>query len=153
MEDSSRSWKGLYNIDPISNILPRLSLAFKIIVVLIYGLWINIANCEKIPPTELTKFKLAMIMCVIGVFHFCVVCHVSKRVTPFLSLILTILLGIFEGFYFWIILVYINAMETPLVCKIERSGLNPSVQSQYPIGCSECDIIKGTPTNCTFYDF
>ena len=113
----------------------------------------NVANCEKIPPTELAKFRLGMIMCVIGVFHFCVVWHVSKKVTAFLTLILTILLWIFEGFYFWIILAYINAMETPLVCKIERNGLNPSIHSQYPIGCSDGDIIKGTPTNCTFYDF
>ena len=113
----------------------------------------NVAICDKIPPTKLAKFKLGMIMCVIGVFHFCVVWHVSKKVTAFLILVLTILFGIFEGIYFWIILAYIDAMETPLVCKIERSGLNPSVHSQYPIGCSDGDIIKGTPTNCTFYDF
>ena len=151
IEDSSRSWKGLHDIDTISNILPRLFLAFKIIGVLLYGLWMNIANCDKIPPTVLAKLKLGMIMCFIGAFHFCVVCYVSKKVTAFLTLILTILLWIFEGFYFWIILAYINAMETPLVCKIER------FHSHYPIGCTDCDIIEASlsrmiPRNCTFND-
>ena len=151
IEDSSRSWKGLLDIDTISNTLPRLCLAFKIIGVLLYGLWMNIANCDKIPPTKLAKFKLGMIMCFIGAFHFCVVCYVSKKVTAFLTLILTILIGIFEGFYFWIILAYINAMETPLVCKIER------FHSHYPIGCTDCDIIEASlsgmiPRNCTFND-
>ena len=111
----------------------------------------NIGNYDKIPPTELAKLKLGMIMCVIGVFHFCVVWHVSKKVTAFLTLILTILFGIFEGFYFWIILAYINAMEIPLVCKIER------FHSHYPIGCTDCGIIEASlsgmiPRNCTFND-
>ena len=97
--------ESLHDIDTISNNLARLFLAFKIIGLLLYGLWMNIANCDKIPPTVLAKLKLGMIMCFIGAFHFCVVCYVSKKVTAFLTLILTILFGIFEGFYFWIILV------------------------------------------------
>ena len=106
------------------------------------GVWMNFA--DNIPATV----KSGMIICAIGVvIHFCIVCIVSNRIT----LILTLLLGIFEGFYFWIIFAYINAMETPLVCKIER------FHSHYPIGCTDCDIIEASlngmiSRNCTFND-
>merc|ERR550534_570133 len=94
---------------------------------------------DNIPATV----KSGMIICAIGVvIHFCIVCIVSNRIT----LILTLLLGIFEGFFFWIILAYIDAMETFLLCRIERSGLILSISSDYksvyPNGCSDCDIIE-----------
>jgi len=152
IEDSTRSWKGLFDIDTISNNMARLLLAFKMIGLLTCGVWMNFA--DNIPATV----KSGMIICAIGVvIHFCIVCIVSNRIT----LILTLLLGIFEGFFFWIILAYIDAMETFLLCRIERSGLILSISSDYksvyPNGCSDCDIIEAwhqrgmIPTNCTHF--
>ena len=108
IENSTRSWKGLFDIDTISNNMARLLLAFKMIGLLTCGVWMNFA--DNIPATV----KSGMIICAIGVvIHFCIVCIVSNRIT----LILTLLLGIFEGFFFWIILAYIDAMETFLLCR------------------------------------
>ena len=164
IENSSRSWNNLLVIDTISNKTARfLLLAFKIFGLLFCGLWMNVANCDKIPPTlKSGLFDFYMIICAICIFHFCVVCIVSRTETGFLTFILTLLLTFFEGVYLWVILAYIERMERPLLCRKEREIMtfHPNFKSNwtnYPIGCSDCDIIEATqrgkiPTNCTFFD-
>ena len=74
IENSTRSWKGLFDIDTISNNMARLLLAFKMIGLLTCGVWMNFA--DNIPATV----KSGMIICAIGVvIHFCIVCIVSNR--------------------------------------------------------------------------